>query len=112
MLRPHELIPWLFRHKLWPEVTPEMNAEYWRCMGNSSVSPDTYPLWIWGDDAQYLEESQESITVICFGVLQHRDIDVSTVRRCWPVVIYGQDEPWLLDGSAVSCILKKAEKLR
>lgn len=89
VILPHELIPWLLRHGLHPTIPDHSTIEYWNHIGEPEHS-DANPLWIWGDGSQYLE-SGESITVVCFGMVLQRQLEKTTVKRCFPIFLYREE---------------------
>ena len=49
------------------------------------------PLWLWGDDARYMQERTEKIAAVCLGaVLDDRS---SSVVSVWPLFCY-RVETW------------------
>lgn len=90
MVLPHNLFPWLIRRGLWPSIPEKHTATYWVHMKENSFQHDVVPMWLWGDDAQYLE-SGEQITVVCCGLLLQNDTEKTTVKRCFPLFLYRED---------------------
>ena len=90
MVLPHNLFPWLIRRGLWPSIPEKHTATYWAHMKENSFQHDVVPMWLWGDDAQYLE-SGEQITVVCCGLLLQNDTEKTTVKRCFPLFLYRED---------------------
>ena len=48
------------------------------------------PLWMWGDGCQYLE-SGESITVVCCGLVLQRQVEKTTINRCFPLFLFREE---------------------
>lgn len=46
-----QLIPWLMRRGLWPEIPESTTQEYWRLMSGGEHLSRCTPLWLWGDEA-------------------------------------------------------------
>ena len=86
---PHNLVDLL------PNVCKSEIKRYWDHLSKvnsplAKISPemDHYPIWIWGDEAQYRENGDE-IMLICIGaVLDNRK---HSIESCYPLSICRSD---------------------
>ena len=90
ILLPHELIPWLVQHNVFP-FDGEADAEFWEHLlkvgtPTHGATPAHVSLYIWGDDAEFTEHHQDKLVVVSMGrVLETRR---HALRYCWPLFNY------------------------
>jgi hypothetical protein len=89
VVMPHDLVDLL------PHIDESEIKHYWDHLSKvnsplAKISPEKnhYPLWIWGDEAQYRENGDE-IMLICIGaVLDNRK---HSIESCYPLSICRSD---------------------
>ena len=82
---PHNLVERL------PKISPDEISQYWSHLRDrksplASISPDGchYPLWLWGDEAQFRESGDEIQLIAMGAVLDSRKHSLET---CFPLSI-------------------------
>ena len=93
MVLPDALIPWLVERGAFPvgEDAEVEVAEYWQHMSNMGIpfrgaTSRHIPLWLWGDDAQFTETTQDKLVTISFGRVLETGTNALLV--CWPICVY------------------------
>ena len=94
VLNMHRKLPIVFPHNLvsrLPVIDMANIAQYWSHLKDrksplASISPDGshYPLWLWGDEAQF-RESGEEIQLIAMGAVL--DTRKHSLETCFPLSI-------------------------
>ena len=90
---PDQIVPWLVKHGVF-DVGPdaeEARREYWAHMDKMGVprhgaSDLHFPLYLWGDDAQFTETQQDKLTAVSFG--SSLESGKNSLLFCWPLFVY------------------------
>ena len=95
ILLPHELVPWLERHGLFPKLDRLALQQWWEHaskydLPHAVMSPDSqhHPLWCWGDDAVYNELGEKLICISLGHILDPRKFSMQT---CWPIFVLREE---------------------
>ena len=90
VILPHELVPWLVRNGLWPNISHEDLEAYWKNMErwSGTTAPcdpkRCAPLFIWGDDCVFNESNEKLIVIVIGHALDPRTFSIEV---CWPVFV-------------------------
>ena len=92
---PHELLPWLQRHKLFPAIKKNELERWWKHaakhdLSHASLSPEFehHCLYIWGDDAQFNELGEK---LICISVGHILDPRTFSMESCYPIFVLREE---------------------
>lgn len=98
MVLPHELLPYLDRNGLLPEVDEDELRRFWAHLKNQNVevaklvteemAPRCHPLFIWGDDAEYNEHHEKLIVMTLGHCLSD---ETFSIKRNWPLLTIRDD---------------------
>ena len=82
--------------------------KYWDHLSNSGsplamISPgkNHYPLWIWGDEAQYRENGDEVLLICCGAILDKRSY---SIESCYPLCICRSEAGFLFSIAYVTYV--------
>ena len=92
---PHELLPWLMQHNVFPEVLDSELKKWWAhasALGlkHAGLSPTQkhHPCYVWGDDCVYNEHG-EKLICICMGfILDERK---NSLQTCFPLFVLREE---------------------
>lgn len=108
---PHELLPWLQNHGLFPPVEKKDLEQWWKHastldLPHAAISPNCqhHPWWIWGDDCQF-NELGEKLICICMGhCLDNRTY---SMESRYPIFVLRED-PCLIN---LGCLASACKSL-
>ena len=89
LLLPSKLFPWMIQHGIFPEISTDLVANYWRHLGavgsplrHMSPNKDHIPMYVWGDGAQYTESGESMMVFSCGIVIDPKRTNIFPLFLC------------------------------
>ena len=89
LLLPSKLFPWMIQHGIFPKISTDLVANYWRHLGavgsplrHMSPNQDHIPMYVWGDGAQYTESGESMMVFSCGIVIDPKRTNIFPLFLC------------------------------
>lgn len=89
LLLPSKLFPWMIQHGIFPEISTDLVANYWRHLvavgsplRHMSPNKDHIPMYVWGDGAQYTESGESMMVFSCGIVIDPKRTNIFPLFLC------------------------------
>lgn len=97
LLLPSKLFPWMIQHGIFPKISTDLVANYWRHLEavgsplrDMSPNHDHIPMYVWGDGAQYTESGESMMVFSCGIVIDPKRTNIFPLFLCREVTWHDQ----------------------